>query len=267
MEYHNLISVSVPTRHRPHVIKDFIESFDATSKVKPFLTVLHDAPHVPTENPNGAEEKPQCPLSEISNVASMLTGLPAQNIFVPDKSGLARLWNMCVMFAPTDWVLICNDDVVFENGWLEFLEDLIATDKYYQIDLACYAGFCIHKSMILKIGWFDEHFLGGAHEDHDWQLRITEANLRDYRTYEHNDKFLTHKTYTKSKWRYNGNDKWLCKKWKRQSPWDYRIPSFRNEPEVDWHPSYTAFYETKYNLKSHISEINTNVGSSREIFP
>jgi len=251
---HSFISVAVPSRHRNITLRRFMESYwnslDHLKHKYPLINILHDAPDLLTHDVsvyNTDEE-----AYEVSEIM--------RSVYLPDKSSLTELWNWSIMIAPTDWVLICNDDVTFNKGWLEYLEEQIATDKYDIIHLFHYGGMCLHKRLILKLGWFDENFRGGGFEDIDHQIRINEAGIKN-RVDRSCDKpikngkneygkFMNHhkNVSDNGSWDGKNNSEWMCKKWGRLSPWDYRIPSFRKYPEIDWHPTYTSKYAEKYKI-------------------
>jgi hypothetical protein len=252
---HKDISVAVPSRHRNNTLRRFIETYwDSINHLEhrhPLVTVLHDSPKLLTYDESVVNTD-----VESAEIPSLY-----RSVYIPDKSSLTELWNLSIIFAPTDWVLICNDDVTFNRGWLEYLEEQIVTDKYDMIHLFHYGGMCLHKRLILKMGWFDENFRGGGFEDIDYQLRISEAGLRDRVDRSHDyirtenkveiGHFMNHHRDVQSNgsWSGENNAEWMCEKWGRKSPYDYRIPSFRQKREVNWYPSYTSKYEKKYGIR------------------
>jgi len=267
---HKIISVAVASRDRTRCLAEFTKSFaKTTGRInRPQLTILHDAP---TDTWAVNEFKLQLDdmwEGDNKTIWEPYGPSPIEHIILPEKSSLTELWNWCVMLAPTDWVLICNDDVTFNHGWLEYLEQQIATDKYDMIHLFHYGGMCIHKRLILKMGWFDENFRGGSFEDIDYQLRISESKLTDRVDRSHDflrkegsvevGHFMNHhrNVQANGSWDGKNNADYMCEKWGRKSPYDYRIPSFRKRRETDWHPAYTKKYETKYGIKSQIKKIN-----------
>jgi len=261
---HKNISVAVATRHRWQPMKEFVDSFMNTTDYnfsgRPALTMLLDSPD---------KLHTDYTLSENDFLTSTFSEDYIRSVLIPEKSGLAELWNWCVMLAPTDWVLICNDDATFKPGWLEYLEEQIATDKFDMIHLLHYGGMCLHKRLILKMGWFDENFRGGGFEDNDHQLRIFESGIKDRINRTQDYKFMDHhKDVSKNgSWRGENNAPWLCQKWGRRSYTNFRIPSFRRQGEVDWHPAYTKKYEEKYGIKSQIEIINKDmIDSNKEIY-
>lgn len=261
---HKDISVAVPTRHRPICMHNFIVSFYSTvSQRIPHVHVIHDAP----------ETKPPTPSAYCVETINY------------DKSSLTELWNQCIIQSPTDWILICNDDITFLPGWLEYLEEQIATKKYLLIHLFHYGAFCIHKSLILKMGWFDERFRGGGFEDIDHMLRLSELGLKEMVDRSHDfiknegdveiAHFIKHhkKSYHNSGatqgtgWQGKNNSIFIMAKWGRTNNVEWRIPSFRMMPEIDWHPTVTNKYEAKFNMPAMIRLQNPTVTYSNPVFP
>lgn len=268
---HPLITVAAPTRHRVEKVEDFVISLkqNTSANALPHILLINDAP-------NEAITEPSMLRSMLSNYSMW----DSQVIHNPIKKGLAALWNDCVLYSPTDWVLICNDDIVFKPGWLEYLEAQIATDKFDQIMIAHYGGMCIHKRMFLKLGWFEERFMGGGFEDNDWALRISEAGLKGRVDMSHSfthsediDKskgwikdhgpFAEHRKVNAGRfgqnigWEGRNNKDFIFQKW-GYSPFDPGNPSFRRMYEIDWHPFYTWRWQDQYGIQSQIPTINQN---------
>jgi hypothetical protein len=84
---------------------------------------------------------------------------------------LARGWNWLILMSQCDNVLILNDDVSFEPEFRYNLERLGAVPKIFMLNHA-WAHFVVSKDVILRVGWFDERFLGVGDEDIDYVLRL-----------------------------------------------------------------------------------------------
>ena len=259
---HDLISVAVPTRHRPQCMKRFFESYQAATpgiaSSNPHITVLLDAPN------------------DICFPDTWGVNASMQKIEIYEKSSLTELWNWGIITAPTDWVLLCNDDIVFKPGWLQYLEQQIHNTDALQINLGHYGAFCMHKSLVLRIGWHDERYMGGGYEDIDWQLRIAEAGLKDrvdnsHTFYENRPghdvgHFIDHfKSSSNEGWQGRNNSRWICMKWSRRAPaaWN-RAPSIRTVAEPDWHPAYTFRYVERFNMRAEFADIGPH---NREVYP
>lgn len=261
------VSVGINTKHRIKPLNNFIESFiSTTNKVNtPHLTLLYH---------NVTEKSRPDNVSKIKYINEFHTY---------HDNGCGELWNKLIMASPTDWVLITQDDIVFKPGWLDYLEKQIDTGKYIKINLFAYSAFCIHKSIINMVGWFDERYRGGGFEDIDYQLRINEAGLKNMVDRSHDfihmdgKKYIGHfvehhKSPNNTPWIGNNNEEWIVKKWGRkfnnEGLWNWRLPSYRQCPEIDFHPMYSMRYSEKFNLKNTwIDNNGRSIAINREIYP
>lgn len=254
---HEHLSVAVYTRHRPHILNPFLGSFMATRRSNPdppVLTILHDAP-----KSMYSDEA----VKMADDCASRYTFI--RSIVIPNKSGCARMINLSVATAPTDWVLVCNDDITFKPGWQEYLEEKIKESKHFIVTLFSYGAFLIHKSMMLRVGWWDERFLAGGFEDNDYQLRISEAGLKHLVDTSHDfikrdgdvevGHFVNHTKYVwkdVNGWEGPPNHYWFEQKWGHT---DFGRPCLRRVPEIDWHPYETVAYSNRYNMPRQWSDV------------
>lgn len=250
-----MITVAVPTRHRLPKLHKFIKSLIETTsaELRPNLLIISDAP------------EDNDPTIKFAQQLSF-EGIGCDYIRNRYKSGLAQLWNQCIYAAPTDWVLVCNDDGVFQNGWLEWLLKQIGSGQFLQVNIMHYGGFCINKRMILRNGWFDERFMGGGFEDNDWQLRIYEGGLGGIvRPWSSDWTFMHHeKTNDGNNWADGNVFHWMMEKWGKIDHW--HLPAFRRHPEIDWHPYFTALYSRMFGEPNCIGSINKLVGAQKEAF-
>jgi len=248
---HKGISIILPTRHRINLLKKCVDSIWSTSSEenRPLLTILHDSP----------DDYSECEYTKTLLCSSV------NRIIVPHKSSLSQLFNLGIIFSPTDWFFLTQDDVVFYNGWIEYLDERIKEGKFKQIHLLHYGGVCIHKSLILQIGWWDERIPGFGCEDNDWSLRMKESGLFYLIDRSKNFVFMKHFPPSGGRWKRGESHQFMEKKWKRSAQWEK--PAFRMLPEIDWYPLYTQRYEDKYNMKSRIPYINSNyVDCGKEVY-
>jgi hypothetical protein len=247
---HERISVALPTKHRIEYLTQFMDSYVATTQHLgdrvPDINILY---HNPTKPSKYTTKIPE--------------GFPVRETVIREDCGLTELWNMGIILSPTDWIFLTQDDITFNDGWIDYLEAKIDEGKHDLIHLFHYGAMLFHKSLILKIGWFDERFNGGGFEDIDYQLRISEAGLKDRVDRSHDfikrdgavevGHYCNHHKYEFKNngegWPDNNNSYWMCQKWARRSAYDYTKPSFRQYDEINWHPSYTKRYEKKYGLR------------------
>jgi len=104
----------------------------------------------------------------------------ARFIDLRPSRGLPHCWNLAVLYAEHEHVIIANDDVIFEDGWREKLEAALA--DYDHVCMAYplnrWGCFATTKAIVRELGWFDETFTGIYFEDEDWWLRLQEARKR-----------------------------------------------------------------------------------------
>ena len=205
---------------------------------------------------------------------------PVRETIIKEACGLTSLFNMGIILSHTDWIFLTQDDITFNDGWLDYLEARIEEGKHDLVHLFHYGAMLFHKSLILKVGWFDENFMGGGFEDIDYQLRIKEAGIKNRVDMSHDfirrdgaievGHYCNHHKYENKApgtgWLGNNNAPYMCEKWGRKSPFNYRIPSFRQSPEIDWHPFYTKKYKEKYGTESIFDNIWVESTKTREAY-
>lgn len=97
------------------------------------------------------------------------------NIHFPHNPSLTRAWNTAIGMSSTDWTLISNDDVMFDNDWFE---TFLAHHEEGVVWHGASHCFLIHRDCIRKVGWFDEGFLGMYFEDLDYVRRMNHAKVK-----------------------------------------------------------------------------------------
>jgi glycosyltransferase involved in cell wall biosynthesis len=248
------VTIAIPTRDRFTALKSCVESI---------LSSLRNSLHVPILVLH------DCPIQNMALEWSERVN-SLESVVFEYKQSLSSLWNKAILSCKSSWVLLCNDDLIFNRGWYEYLSEVIESWKYRQIIMASYSCFCIHKSLIPLLGWFDERFKSGYYEDVDWQIRLGESGMEPFVDYSHNSIFIDHLKYVPNNapaWDWHQNVQWFCKKWGRQNFSDWSLPSFREEPEIDWHPEFTSRYALEFGTTNRINEINNDVGCKKPVFP
>jgi hypothetical protein len=248
----NDLTIAVPTRHRLESLQRLFESILETASVIPHLLFLHDAPE------------------DRSSALWASQQQTIKNLEFTSKQSMTALWNNAILRSSTDWVLICNDDVVFRAGWAEYISRATRLVGDKQIQLCGYSAFCVHKSLIPLLGWFDERFTGGYYEDVDWQMRLGESGLEGVVDFSHDNMFVEHRKVAQPgtpEWPWHDNAKWFCEKWGRRDCTNWGAPSFRTAFEIDWYPENTEKYAGLYRVSSRLKEINSTVGFRRPVFP
>lgn len=89
---------------------------------------------------------------------------------------LSRVWNWAIGCARTPWIMITNDDIRLNPGWLVALErDMEASaEALWHGPSRC---FLHHRALIERVGWFDERLLGFTYEDLDYIRRMNHAGV------------------------------------------------------------------------------------------
>lgn len=92
--------------------------------------------------------------------------------------GLSFLWNRIIHRAKSENILILNDDIMIKAGFRSFVEKSgILRDPVTTIN-SSWSHFKISRSVIEKVGLFDEGFREIGGEDDDYIARMALAGLR-----------------------------------------------------------------------------------------
>jgi len=98
-----------------------------------------------------------------------------QYIHVEKNEGLPKAWNQCIIKAPTDWVVLCPDDVIFRPDWVSDCQLLMERKETKIILGNNYDMIMLHKSVIPTFGWLEERYKQyPSSEDYDMHLRFAE---------------------------------------------------------------------------------------------
>ena len=97
-----------------------------------------------------------------------------QNNLRPNESWgyLSRNWNQCIYMGLDrhEYILVTQDDMEFRPGWLELINDRQPYDFY-----SAPVGDLAHltsRDAFLKVGWWDERFVGIDYQDYDYLNRV-----------------------------------------------------------------------------------------------
>lgn len=108
--------------------------------------------------------------SEAHDLAN-LTG-PNITVIAPRHNlGVAASWNLIIKATPlAPWWTILNADVAFTPGDLDkYIEVMREFDGICNID--GYAAFGLSRSVVERVGFFDENFVPAYYEDNDYAYR------------------------------------------------------------------------------------------------
>ena len=104
---HQSISVALPTRHRKEYLTQFVSSYVATTKHLDNIPDLNILYHNPVKLSKFTTEIPQ--------------EFPLRETLIKEDCGLSELWNMGIMLSSTDWIFLTQDDITFNDGWVQYL--------------------------------------------------------------------------------------------------------------------------------------------------
>lgn len=98
--------------------------------------------------------------------------------FCQEFRSLAKLWNNLVIFSKTEYNLILNDDLVFnqDQNFVEIVKQIINQNSnigLFTIN-GSFSHFVITKKQLDDVGYFDERFLLHGEEDGDFVYRFIE---------------------------------------------------------------------------------------------
>lgn len=94
-----------------------------------------------------------------------------------EHQSLAKCWNHLIILSNTEKILILNDDTQVTELFREEFENKILSNEFSTIN-SSWSHFIISKSVVRKVGWFDERFLGIGQEDIDYHLMMSLKNQK-----------------------------------------------------------------------------------------
>lgn len=102
-----------------------------------------------------------------------------ENIYVftlPEFKSLAKMWNTGVIFSRTEYNLILNDDIEYKNPDLvdKIFNHINSTNSQFFTINFSFSHFVITKTILHKLGYFDERFISFGEEDGDMVHRYIE---------------------------------------------------------------------------------------------
>lgn len=94
-----------------------------------------------------------------------------------DHQSLAKCWNRIILMSSAERSLILNDDLSIDPYFRNDFEKALARNSDFFTINKSWSHFLVSKSVIKKIGWFEERLLGIGWEDGDYMLRMAEQNM------------------------------------------------------------------------------------------
>lgn len=101
-------------------------------------------------------------------------------IFFIETRGLCKLWNTGLIFSDKENVLLLNDDIEIKSSELfNKVSEHINSKDYLGLTRInnSFSHFIVNKTLIDKLGYFDERLLGFGEEDGDIVYRLLKLNI------------------------------------------------------------------------------------------
>jgi hypothetical protein len=150
------------------------------------------------------------------------------------KQTTANCWNRCIQFSQSRYVIILSEDMVFTDTEIFKKVQSIHSDGFGMVYLNESGCFSLDKSIIPKVGWFDED-LDGQHNEIDYQMRLTNEGVESYRF---SDEII--RSFKKPP--DDGGVDYNCD-FSFSDKWD--LSSNTRMKMVDFYPEYTRQYKNK----------------------
>ena len=94
------------------------------------------------------------------------------------RTNLSEAWNLGMMLTENRYVIFVSSDVEFLTAdWFIQLSNHHKQTKYQYILMPNHAVFLIDKKIIPIMGWWDEEFGYGPHQDCDFMIRASEKGI------------------------------------------------------------------------------------------
>ena len=151
-------------------ITALIVSYYRGDRLRKCIETLRDLPNIIVWDNNTQGEE----LEKIKQIDKDFDNVEV--IYSTENLGCTGAWNQGLIRSKTDWVLLCSDDMKFDDDWFEVLNDILEERPYLeQIHLNAWNAFVFHKKTIVRMGWWDEGYrYYPSMEDDDWYLRTVE---------------------------------------------------------------------------------------------
>jgi hypothetical protein len=164
----------------------------------------------------------------------------------------SEMVNCAINDSAYETVVLVNDKVLIKPGELSRMLSLLSAGFGY-VALYSVGFFALTKSLIKKVGWFDERFLGGGYEDDDFVLRMRLNDIAIFDSYESDYDYIATKTkqsvtaplslsepHFQKKWQIT--DEYIVKKLPEESYQKYKsLNNFEDKRWLPWHASVLGY--------------------------
>ncbi len=93
-----------------------------------------------------------------------------------EPQSLSKLWNLLILNASSDKILILNDDLKISTLFRKNLNRSGILDEEIALINRSWSHFLISKKIVGNLGWFDQRFPGVGNEDEDYECRLVHNN-------------------------------------------------------------------------------------------
>jgi hypothetical protein len=115
-------------------------------------------------------------LKYLKEVTPFLQKCGFKHVLTYEKhQALAKGWNQLIIMSTAPRIMILNDDCQIGPNFRKEFESQCGDHEWLFLNCS-YSHFFTSKSVVKKIGWFDERFLGIGHEDGDFSRRCSLLN-------------------------------------------------------------------------------------------
>ena len=100
--------------------------------------------------------------------------------FFIETRGLSKMWNSLLIMSYYDNILMLNDDIeILESNIFQTVENHINSDAYLGLTKInnSFSHFIVNKTLMDRIGYFDERLLGFGEEDGDITYRLLKIGI------------------------------------------------------------------------------------------
>jgi glycosyltransferase involved in cell wall biosynthesis len=156
----NNISICIVTfKERSQLIKNLLKQIRDTVSVEVDIVLA--------VNGNNEETMPNSYRREMLDLCSKYENV--YPIICPEFKSLCKLWNTLAIFSKTEYILYLCDDVAYENPNIlkEVLNFINSTKSEFFTINNQFSHFVLTKSVLHKLGYFDERLVGFGEEDGD----------------------------------------------------------------------------------------------------
>lgn len=94
-----------------------------------------------------------------------------------EPKGLSYLWNTIIKQSVSSVILVLNDDLKIKKDFRKFIYEGGILNKNLATINKSWSHYIISKTIVEKVGWFDENLLEIGGEDDDYSARIAQVGL------------------------------------------------------------------------------------------